>query len=279
MAWTPLTLDPNTLGPTRQTAHWASQLVAAVGTTLLPAQDDFSHTNLGWESSLGALTGRTVDEHRTRAGLVLAGATLVIVRGEDDIVARVPLPGRTLASGLGWLRESLDRTLDREVPELQRPEHEMPADPVADGGSFPISNIAALREIGRWISDFHDVLTTLAAGQTGASEVRLWPHHFDLATRVVLDAEADPEDAKSVNLGLSLGDDARPQPYGYIGPWPKPEPGTVELPTLDHGEWDHWPDGFFGATLLGTDIVVDDQADRVETFFAQAFEQAKRILD
>ena len=40
--------------------HFAAQLVSAPGTSLLPAEPDYSHTDLGWDPALGVLAGRHV---------------------------------------------------------------------------------------------------------------------------------------------------------------------------------------------------------------------------
>ena len=59
--WTKLALDPTTLTEARLLAHWATQLVAAPGATLLDARADFGHTNVGWEHASRAITGRPLD--------------------------------------------------------------------------------------------------------------------------------------------------------------------------------------------------------------------------
>jgi hypothetical protein len=45
----------------------------------------------------------------------------------------------------------------------------------------------------------------------------LWPEHFDLAIGV------DGAAGDGVNYGVSLGDDAVPEPYAYVGPWRRRE--------------------------------------------------------
>ena len=48
---------PGRLTEARLELHWAAQLVSAPGATLLPPTADFSHTNLGWDDTLGVLAG------------------------------------------------------------------------------------------------------------------------------------------------------------------------------------------------------------------------------
>ena len=47
-----------------------------------------------------------------------------------------------------------------------------------------------------------------------ASELQIWPEHFDLACEI---GSADA--GARANYGASPGDDAIPEPYLYVGPW------------------------------------------------------------
>ena len=73
MSWRPIgAVLPTDLGEARLELHYAAQLVSAPGTTLLPPKDDYSHTNLEWDSALDVLAGRRVSERSLRAALVFA---------------------------------------------------------------------------------------------------------------------------------------------------------------------------------------------------------------
>ena len=52
-------------------------------------------------------------------------------------------------------------------------------------------------------------------------QVRCWPHHFDIAALLALEA-GDPETARSIGVGLSPGDESYAEPYIYCTPWPTP---------------------------------------------------------
>ena len=101
--------------------------------------------------------------------------------------------------------------------------------------------------------------------------MRLWPHHFDIATLWTLDAGVDAEEARSVGMGLSPGDGTYAQPYWYVTPWPYPQATAEELPPLPAGRWhaEARNGGWTGAVLLGEELVV--QTDPVST--AQSFVQ------
>lgn len=51
-----------------------------------------------------------------------------------------------------------------------------------------------------------------------ASEIQLWPEHFDLACEI----GAEP---LRIGFGASPGDTGQPEPYVYAAPWTVPDPG------------------------------------------------------
>lgn len=279
--WTTLTVDPTSLTQARLAAHWASQIIAAVGTHLVPAEADFSHTNLGWEHATQAVTGRALDALGTRVGLRVADMTLLVLRGQDtpEPLATLSLHGRTLSEAHALLRAALNEALGKDVGELPLPDYAMPAHPVRDGAAFDTAGLdEALGALARWMANSHDLLERFARGDEQASEVRLWPHHFDMATLTTLVPHADAEKAKSVNVGVSMGDGSYPEPYAYVSPYPYP-PSREEAPVLTFGRWH--TEGFFAAILTGSELLAggaEGQAQRLESFFVQASGISRTLL-
>ena len=89
-----------------------------------------------------------------------------------------------------------------------------------------------------------DSLRSGAAADADASEINLWPEHFDIAF------EAGSEDAGArANYGASPGDDDHDAPYVYVGPWTAPTDGELWNAT-----------GFNGAELGYSELVdAEDQ--------------------
>jgi hypothetical protein len=96
--------------------------------------------------------------------------------------------------------------------------------PATDGDpDRPLGLDAGAAEvIGRWFAFGDELLSTLA-GAAGpaddATEIQLWPEHFDLALSI------GPE-GRRVNVGVSPGDGDHEEPYLYVGPW-EPRPGPL----------------------------------------------------
>lgn len=275
--WNPLTIAPRSLAEARLLAHWASQPLAATAAHLLPERGDFGHTNLGWEPAIGALTTRPLRPDGIRVGLRVADLTLLVLKG-IEVRGASSLDGRTIDEALGWLRGTLSKTMDTEVTEFSLLPHDMPDHAVRDGAPFAVDGEAgALGELVRWLGNAHALLERFVRAEPTASEVRLWPHHFDIASLVSLPTSGDPEGARSINVGMSLGDGAYPEPYLYVSPWPYP-PEPAAAPALAIGRWH--TEGFFAAALTATELMgtEEQQQGLAEAFLAEASARCRRLL-
>ena len=272
-AWESLgTLSPRELVPARLLLHHAAQLVAAVGRSLVPARPDDGHTSLEWTPSPRGLASQEVAGTRPwRALLCLEEpAALVALVGRAE-VDRLALEGRTRREAFQWLDERA-RSLGAPASRLSlEAPYVLPAHPYGAADRFTSPGRGAVAELARWLADGDAVLRSVAAGWPRSAPVRVWPHHFDVGS--VLPFGGGPtEDAPSVGIGLSPGDERIPEPYFYVTPWPTPSP-SEELPTLPSGgRWHR--EGWTGAILSGSDVVAKGdgaaQAAAAKTFLTGA---------
>lgn len=259
MTWKALgKVAPDQLSEVRLQLHWAAQLLSAPGTSLLPAREDYSHTNLGWDSALSVLSGRNVGPRASRAGLVFEGLELTLIEAQRER-ASIRLAGRTMQQGLAWLSAEL---AGAEAAGLALPGHEMPSHGVGDGGVFSEAGAGARAELATWFSNAFGVLREAVADEAGASAVRCWPHHFDIASLVRLDTGGSADEARSIGVGFSPGDSSYDQPYFYVTPWPYP--GSVALPPLPSGASWH-TEGWTGAVLTAERVLSVASAQQQRT--------------
>ena len=258
MTWKTLgAVPPDRLSEARLELHWAAQLLSAPGVSLLPAEKDFSHTNLAWDFELGVLSGRPVGSDSLRAGLVFEGLELAVLDGERER-SSMRLAGHTLQQGLSWL----GRELAGEGTDLVLPAHDMPSHRVGEAGVFSDADGPARTELGAWFANAFRLIREAVADEASASPVRCWPHHFDVASLITLDEGADAEEARSVGVGFSPGDGSYDQPYFYVTPWPYPE--TANLPPLAKGaEWHR--SGWTGAVLTAERLLSVQPAEQEQT--------------
>lgn len=254
---------PDRLTDARLQCHHAAQVIVSLGISLLPHRDDDSHTNLGWDPELGALISHPVPGTEPfRGGLAVAELEL-LVAGEGAL-RRFPLAGKTLADAWQWLLAEVRRA-GGDVKRMTNAKHyTIPSHPVAVGAPF-LRQPAAFAELAGYYALADRVLRGLTAKHPGASEVRCWPHHFDVATLLTL-PPGGPK-PRTVGAGLSPGDDSYAEPYFYVTP--NPYPPIDRLGKLASGRW-HTV-GWTGAVLTGGDILSQtDSPERLVAEFADA---------
>ena len=270
-------VDPATLTETRLAAHWAAQIIGGVGEALVDPQPDFSHTSMWWSEEFRSLVGRPT-KIGSRVALRLADLTIHI-HAPNGTSTSTELEGRTLRQSLDWViaeLEKSERVALAGTPEI--PSYEMPEHGVSKGEAFGVPDAKRLKELSRWYANASRLAEIVSHNTLGASPVRCWPHHFDIATLVTLDPDgSDPEAARSIGFGLSPGDGSYDEPYFYVNPWPSPAQRENHHPLAGGGQWH--TDGWFGAVLPAGAIKGDarTQAEQVLTFAKSAM-AANRII-
>jgi len=273
-------VDPRELADARLQLHWAAQAASAVGKQLLPSRPDYSEQSFQWSGRHRALVQGLVEGERPfRSALRPSSPALLFLSGEDEILRELPLDGRTLDEVYDWVRDEAEMLLGRPLEKpLERP-GELPPHPVGTGAPFSTTHAVAFDELGRYYGNLDHLLKRTEDRNPGASPVRCWPHHFDLATLILLDPEAEPEKARSIGVGLSPGDGTYAEPYLYVLPWPRPE--GRELPGLGGGGRWH-TEGWTGAVLEASGFTAAGsngaQAKRVEEFLTSAVGACHRLL-
>ncbi|KIG18872.1 thiamine pyrophosphate enzyme-like TPP binding protein [Enhygromyxa salina] len=269
------------LEDTRLQLHWAAQLVSAIGNTLCAARSDDSHTNLEWsETRQGLLSKPSDTDPSVRALLRFPDVSIELLSGQQT-VATLPLEGRRFSEALDWLTAAVATAIGQPQLELARPRHALPAhrvDPNGAGEPFGGWQPHALRELTRWFSNGDRALRELRSHDARATEVRCWPHHFDIATLLVVEREHanDPhsEVTRSLGVGMTPGDGSYADAYWYVTPWPYP--AAPELPPLEGGGIWH-KDGWVGAVLTST-ALRNPQAERFIKFLRSALAACEGML-
>ena len=207
----------------RLLSHAAVQWASRAARANLPARADDSHSNLGWSEDLHALVSHALDEsRRLQLGFSFPSAALIwLVDGQLD--ASLRLDAAEPSTAQAWCDEHLAAAGLRATGLAEMPYELAPVD---YGAIWEPAVAAELEALGAWYSTAQVVLDGIvevhASRAVVAPSVRCWPHHFDLATLLLLD-HGDPETARSVGVGLSPGDESYAEPYFYCTPWPTPE--------------------------------------------------------
>ena len=225
---------------------------------------------MGWDDRRAAFVTNPipVDGGEISIGLAMTSLTLLVIR-DDRSAAALDLPGVPIGEADAWLDSQLgDLGLAAGVVHP----YELPPE-TAEIGAYATDRMEKeLVSLAAWFALSDAVLREFSGRHTdiepGPSPVRCWPHHFDIATYVSLEA-GDAEAARGIGVGLSPGDESYGEPYFYVNPWPHLDPADLPPPP-GLGHWH--TQGFVGAILTGTELLASADMSRSATdFVAEAF--------
>ena len=153
----------------------------------------------------------------------------------------------------------------------------MPRHGIAEGTQFTEGR-QAHKEIANWFQTANDVLSDIARKHPGATPVRCWPHHFDIATLIQIDSPDAGEQARSIGVGMSPGDTSYQEPYWYVTPWPYP--GVTTLEDLPEGAWQTsgWTGAVLTATRIVREVTSEDQTHLISLFLEAAIAASGNAL-
>jgi hypothetical protein len=283
--WRPLRgVEQARLGEARLQARYAVQWLACTARAFVSPRADDGHTNMDWDDALDGFVTHLL-KGDARLGLRITDLTLELLGGQlrsgKGAGGRsFPLHGRCDAHARQWLGEELDAlNLDARAIDAPSP-YAIPAHAIAKGAAYDTSGLHdALAEFAAWFANAHHSLDGLAqrmvARNFRCSPVRCWPHHFDIATLISFDAGL-AEHARSVNAGLSPGDEHYDEPYFYVSPYPCPDAGALP-PLRQPGHWH--VHGFTAAIAPGSRILAaTNPRAAAKTFLNDAVEAAMQAL-
>ncbi|HEX3125959.1 MAG TPA: hypothetical protein VH394_01390 [Thermoanaerobaculia bacterium] len=262
------------LADARLQLHWATQAASAVGKQLVDHRPDYGEQSFQWDPA-----NRLLVQGQTAAGfrsaLRSSPPALLLLGASKEL----PLDGRTVEEAYAWLESEIPPLLGRPLERPLDQPGEMPSHAVGSGSPISAHDREAFEELAAWLDAAHQLLSGVAARHSGASAVRLWPHHFDIATLISLDPEGEPETARSIGAGLALGDSFKGEPYIYITPWPYPSKDRT-LPPPDGGTWN--TEGWTGAYLEASRLLdgpAGERAARARRFVDSAVAACLRLLE
>jgi hypothetical protein len=277
-------VDPLSLVEARNQAHHALQLPAKAASAFVPFRENYSHLNFGWVDHHSAFVSHDIptDQGVVQFGIRLADLTLLILL-EGTIHNSYPMHSQTHQTAQTWLLSQAEGFGLPIEKFPNNPPSSIPDHPVASGAAYDLeSHAEAMAEFCNYYGNANLVLATIREAyldvHPGPNEIRMWPHHFDIAVLVSLE-EGDSETAKAFGFGFEPGDQTCEQPYFYTYPWPRSQrPDSLpELASL--GEWTD-PGMWLGTWLKGEEIVkipAAQQQVKVEAYLREGAEKCRIV--
>jgi hypothetical protein len=267
--------DKEAMTRARVTAHWAAQVAASVGFSLLRPLPDHSHTNMEWLNDRRMFAGQPLDDaSRVRGAVHVGELRLALIDKNGSVFDEYDLDGNTLGDAIKWMEGMVGQARGKKSVDLKLPEHKMPDFP-DEKKTFRYGDESAHKEIARWFNNANRVFSVVFRNEDDANPVRGWPHHFDIACLISID-DYDGGGVRSIGVGMSPGDEHFDEPYWYVTPWPAPK--DPELPPIGEGTWQR--EGFFGAVLPMSKLAPggDAQLQQVTNFLDLGIAAAKKML-
>lgn len=275
--WQNLTMDSRKLNTTIQVVHQASQFVAMFGNSYLPKQADDSQNNFDWNEETNQLEGRWIEDPEIRLSLDVINFELII----DKYLALEPIPldgwnkDQVLSNLIAELKKArIDTTKLHTINHFKIPKH-----PLDAGQAFGKPAKELLEEWALYLSNSQLVLEEIKSQYDRASEVRVWPHHFDMGLYIPLSWDGQKREKQSVGLGLAIADAYVDEPYFYINHWSESEIAYPEsLPKARFGYWNtkDWK----GLVLPASAILAHtNQEALVRIFFREGISATMKLLN
>ena len=280
--WQLLTFpDRQEIAQTREQCHQAIQNVAAVGRSFLPPSDEDENANLEWDNNLQRLVGRWVEtsEVTFRSSISISDFTVFLVSQDFETLSSFELHDKTQTDVMVWLERQLGELgFEFSKINLAYP-YDIPEYPTAKGKPFQLTNPEAQRELSRLYHNTDFLLRDFLQRFEETTQVKCWPHHFDIAGRIILLNTGDASTTKSIGVGLSPGDQYYDEPYLYVSPWPYParELATIDE-TLGHWHQDDWIGAVLPVSRVSKMDLIQDQRRAVLNFFDTAVQMLIDIL-
>jgi hypothetical protein len=136
-------ISPDQLVESRLQLHYAIQFIAATGAAMAEPLPDYSHTSLAWHPVLEVFVGSAIRAPQPfQVALDPVRLTLILLDQQSETIASLPLPGETMAAGVGWLQQELSQLgIDgSKIVFLDYPPDDFPDHMLAHGAALKMTS-------------------------------------------------------------------------------------------------------------------------------------------
>lgn len=201
---------------TDQKLHFLSQVITKVNSAFVPEKEDDSHTNLYFDPFNMRIFGRwfTAKDRKHIFAFNLNAYQFELLNDNNQVELSVDPTGKYLSDIEVALKHKMNES-GFETSTLLNPLHfEIPT---YDFSGAVINEIPSV-ELSQW-SHYRALANYACFDLSGlaqaATEVRIWPHHFDTGIYF------EPNDKIGIGFGLAMEDEMVGIPYFYMSAYPK----------------------------------------------------------
>lgn len=260
--------------------HQALQFIGAAGETYIEPQSDHSHSSTIWLNEHTALASYNLAKNDLlQIALDVKNLEIVFLNDGNQYGESILLDGKKRIEIETQIKAALQQfKLDPGIYSAES-DAESPYSP-KNNEKFKIDVREHFDKAAAMLKIADDLLKEIKNSNSQALEVRCWPHHFDIATLISVEADDDPEKAKSIGVGFLLGDESYDQPYFYVALWPHAQIKKSALRKLQAGHWH--TENWIGSILTSIDISRFDSTEKqleiIRKFLSESIEQSIILL-
>lgn len=228
--------------------HQASQYLAAASISFLDKKADDSHTNLGWNTALSRIESHPLDAKGNQLVFDLKSSQLAWLKNsvESD---KINLENNSHAEITSWIKD-VSRINGIEKEFKYSFHYDLPYASLSENHQFSFDKSQVETYINR--QDIaQEAFESFLTVNDLKSDIRIWPHHFDLGIYF----QIDDEGKNFVGAGLAVPDTLVDDMYFYSSGHKNGDSiKTSEFKGLTKGDWrKDWE----GATLASENINSD----------------------
>ena len=201
--------------------------------------------------------------HRAAQILAMMGRSFCPLHME--VIATWQLVGKSTLEILEEIKPILaDQGFEMGKLKMDYPYRDLPAEIADQNKKFSSLDLETVKAFTSWNDQAYAILKAFTQVHSNVSEIRCWPHHFDLAILMTVNQEKN----KTVGIGYVPADNHYDIPYFYLGPYPAPD--AKLLPAHEGpGKWhtENWT----GGILLSEELKGLSLSEQTKTF--QSFYQ------
>ena len=273
MSWNDIPkLAESHLVSARMQMHHAAQIPAIIARAYLGPHEEDVHANLGWASEIHALISHPIPGPSGGTFIALQFNQPGILIAEESFSTQIPLEGNSWNTLFNQVVDTLaERGFEKDKISLEQPYKDDLPDFQTYENEFDVSNGEAIQVLGSYFGNTQALLAEILSDSPEASEIRCWPHHFDIASLL------DLGEGKSIGVGTSSGDGSSSLPYIYVNMWPYPDTEKVNLADLSYGKWN--TSGWVG-TILHADAFagLENQKEIIKSFIKESISAARELV-
>ncbi|GAB2583989.1 hypothetical protein [Spirosoma areae] len=262
----------NDLNQADKTLHSLAQLIALTGMQWLPLLADDSQTNMAWNSHLHRLEGRPFADNGQPIRLIIdtEDFALQFINDREEVLASFSPENKTPDDAMAWWKDQMKAW---GISEILGVNYQLDHDPVDD--QTPYERPAGLPAWNYWRTTANKALQALTDWSGRASEVRIWPHHFDTGV-YYSQTDASRQEKAAIWAGYAIADSICHEPYFYLSGYTTNQPiDFAAAPALSVGEWRNTAD-WKGAMMP---VSASNETQPIEAFFQESYSWINRLID